>query len=165
MNEDQLVIEEWSETHPRWPELMRVVEGLHQSNWVTGKADFRLSSHMLVARREQEIIGFLRFVTQEIGTDEDRPSVLFNGTALIEAKILAFGVVEAYRKQGVGRKLQEAALRQAKELGCYQVRSHSSGQNEASHHLKLAMGFGVHPIIRGEDRRGVYFVMPLKSED
>ena len=48
-------------------------------------------------------------------------------------------------------------------MGCYQIRSHSSGDNQANHYLKLSLGYGVHPIIRGEDQRGVYFVLPLWS--
>jgi GNAT superfamily N-acetyltransferase len=81
-----------------------------------------------------------------------------------EAKILAFGVDSTHQRQGIGRALQEAALHVARTLGCYQVRSYSGGSNEANHHLKLSMGFGVHPVVRGTDTRGVYFVMPLKQE-
>ncbi len=80
---------------------------------------------------------------------------------LLEAKILAFGVLPAYRRRGIGRALQEAALSEAVRLGCYQVRSYSGGNNGENHRLKLAMGFGVHAVIRGEDREGVYFILPL----
>ena len=41
------------------------------------------------------------------------------------------------------------------------MRSHSSRNNRENHRLKLAMGFGVHPVLRGDDREGVYFMMPL----
>lgn len=119
---------------------------------------------MIVALSDSLIIGFLRFVTQIIGTDDDHEPVIFNDSALVEAKVLAFGVVEPYRNQGIGWALQEHTLRYAKQLGCYQVRSYSSGRNTANHHLKLAMGFGVHPIVRGDDTGGVYFIMPLQQE-
>jgi GNAT superfamily N-acetyltransferase len=109
------------------------------------------------------VIGFLRFVVQEIGPDDDLPSVMLEGIALLEAKILAFGVREAYRRQGIGRALQEKAIYRAEELGCHQVRSHSSGSYAENHRMKLAMGFGVHPIRRGEDERGAYFILPLRK--
>ena len=64
----------------------------------------------------------------------------------------------------IGRALQEAALRLSKELGCYQLRSHSSGDKTANHQLKLAMGFALHRIVRGEDRLGGYFIMPLRTQ-
>lgn len=157
------MIEAWETTHPRWQELLRVVETQQQWDWVHAAADIHLASHMLVAQFGAEIVGFLRFVTQEIGADEDRPLVTLDGLPLVEAKVLAFGVVEAHRRRGIGRALQEAALARARELGCYQMRSHSSGSNEANHRLKLSMGFGVHPIVRGADARGVYFIMPLRA--
>jgi ribosomal protein S18 acetylase RimI-like enzyme len=157
-----IMVEEWGETHPRWPELVEFIAGQHQTSWVNFKADFHHSSHLLVAQQGEAIMGFLRFVIQDIGPDMDCPPVTLNGVILTEAKVLAFGVDPAYRRQGIGRALQEELLRQAKQRGCHQLRSHSGGQNEANHQLKLGLGFGVHPIIRGEDTKGVYFVMPLK---
>jgi GNAT superfamily N-acetyltransferase len=154
-------IEEWPDTHPDWPALMACVQAEDQLNWVNFSAEFHRSSHMVVALWHEEVIGFLRLVTQEIGSDMDASSVLYRGEVLIEAKILAFGVKPDYRRQGIGRALQTAAIDLARRLGCYQLRSHSSGWNKANHQLKLSMGFGVHPEIRGEDRAGAYFVMPL----
>ena len=119
---------------------------------------------MLVATRRKKVVGFLRLVVQEIGADEDRPSVTFDGEPLTEAKILAFGVAPACRRQGVGRALQLAAIEHATRLGCYQVRSHSSGSNAANHRLKLSLGFGVHPIVRGQDTTGAYFILPLRRD-
>ncbi|MCC6168141.1 MAG: GNAT family N-acetyltransferase [Caldilineaceae bacterium] len=158
-----LVIEEWGPTHPRWDELLTVVAELQQTRWLTDRYDWHRSSHFLVAIRGNAITGFLRFVTQTIGPDAECGPVSLDGVALLEAKILAFGVLPVYRRQGIGRALQEACVRRAAQLNCYQVRSHSSGDNIANHQLKLAMGFGVHPIIRGDDRRGVYFVLPLRE--
>jgi GNAT superfamily N-acetyltransferase len=103
-------------------------------------------------------------VTQVIGTDADHDPILFDGTSVTEAKILAFGVDSTHQRQGIGRALQEAALRLARTLGCYQVRSCSGGSHAANHQLKLRMGFAVHPVVRDTDTRGVYFVMPLQAE-
>ena len=79
---------------------------------------------------------------------------------LTEAKIINFGVKEEYRRQGIGRALQEETLRLAKDLGCYQVRSVSRYDRAENHQLKLSMGFGVEPMER--DKPSLAFVMPLK---
>jgi GNAT superfamily N-acetyltransferase len=156
-----IYIETWQNDHPNWPVLMQCVQEEDQLDWVNFSAEFHQSSHILVALLGEEMIGFLRLVTQEIGPDMDCPPLHYEGKPLIEAKALAFGVNAAYRGQGVGGALQEAAIALAKRLGCYQLRSHSTGGHQANHHLKLSMGFGVHPVIRGEDKAGVYFIMPL----
>jgi GNAT superfamily N-acetyltransferase len=158
---DTLTIEEWELTHPRWGEILQFVEGQAQSQWVAFHADWHRSSHMLVAQHGTQLVGFLRFVTQIIGTDAEHDPITCDGKSLTEAKVLAFGVDSIHQRQGIGRALQEAALRLARTLGCYQLRSHSSGSHTANHQLKLRMGFAVHPVVRGDDTGGVYFIMPL----
>lgn len=160
--DESLQVEEWDESHARWGELRQFIAAQGQTRWAETDAEWHLSAHMLVSLRAGKITGFLRFVTQIIGIDEDHDPVMLNGILLVEAKVLAFGVAPAYRSQGIGRSLQDAAIQSAKQYGCYQLRSHSGGDNEANHHLKLSLGFGVHPVVRGDDKRGVYFVMPLK---
>ncbi len=159
---ESLMIEEWTSAHPRWTELLELVASQQQTDWVAAAYPWHRSTHMVVATHGAAIVGFLRFVTQIIGEDEELEPVMFAGQALIEAKVLAFGVLPVARRKGVGRALQERALAAAEQLGCYQVRSHSSGAQSANHQLKLAMGFGIYPIVRGDDRRGTYFIMPLR---
>lgn len=165
MSDAALVIEEWDPSHPRWPELLALIEAQGQHDWVIFLGDWHLSSHLLVARRDEVLVGFLRFVVQEIGPDADCPPIMLDGGALTEAKVLAFAVDTAHQRRGIGRALQIAGIQRARALGCYQVRSHSSGDNTANHRLKLAMGFGVHPIVRGQVTSGVYFVLPLAAHD
>jgi GNAT superfamily N-acetyltransferase len=153
--------ERWPSDHPRFDELRKVIEAEQQTHYLTFEAEWHRSSHVLVALYKTDNVGFLRFVVQEIGPDNEQPSVYLNGVALTEAKVLAFGVIEDARNRGIGRMLQQAAITWARELGCHQVRSHSAGKSQANHHLKLSMGFAVHPIIRGDDVHGVYFIMPL----
>ena len=160
-----ILIEEWPPQQARWSELLMLVNQLDQNEWFTFTTEWHLSSHVLVAQRDSEIVGFLRFVIQEIGPDTDCPPVVWKGENLREAKVIAFGVTPSQRLQGIGRRLQEALRERAQELGCYQIRSHSSGDNVENHQLKLSLGYGVHPIIRGEDRRGVYFILPLQPLD
>jgi GNAT superfamily N-acetyltransferase len=161
-NSTDITIEEWEPRHTRWLELLAIVNHLNQMDWFTFTAEWHTSSHVLVARRNSEIVGFLRFVIQDIGPEMDCPPIQWKGENLREAKVIAFGVLPDQRRQGIGRKLQEALREQAQARDCYQIRSHSSGDNLANHQLKLSLGYGVHPIIRGEDRRGVYFILPLR---
>lgn len=154
-------IEAWSPTHTRWSELSRIVANAGQASWVAFRADWHQSDHMVVALDAARIVGFLRFVVQPIGAEEDHELAMLDGVVLTEAKILAFGVVENQRGKGWGRALQTAALERARALGCYQVRSWSDGAHDANHRLKLRLGFGVYPQVRGDDRKGVYFIMPL----
>lgn len=156
-------IKTWDTTHPRWPELMQLAVAVEQDRWMTIKLDWHLSTHILVALQNDEIVGFLRFDRQEIGSDMERPLVIYNNKPLIEAKVMAFAVAEPHRNQGMGRALQNAALREAKRLGCFQLRSFSNGSKQVNHHLKISMGFGIHPHIRNDDNRGVYFVLPLQN--
>ena len=162
MNPTDIIIEEWTSEHARWSELSALVTQLDQSDWLSFTGEWHYSSHVLVAQRGSEILGFLRFVIQDIGPDTDCLPVQWKGENLREAKVIAFGVLPSQRRQGVGRTLQEALRQRAEELGCYQIRSHSSGDNLENHQLKLSLGYGVHPIIRGDDRRGVYFILPLR---
>ncbi len=159
----EVTIEEWDAQHSRWSELLDLVNQLDQSDWFTFTAEWHIHSHVLVALRGSALVGFLRFVRQEIGPDSDCPPIQFQGQTLQEAKVLAFGVHPLQRRQGIGRQLQEALRQRAQALGCYQIRSYSSGDNIANHQLKLALGYSAHPIIRDEDPRGVYFILPLRS--
>ncbi len=157
-----VLLERWPFDHPRFDELRKVARAEQQTRFLTFEAEWHHSSHVLVALREASIVGFLRFVVQEIGPDNEQASVSLNGVALTEAKVVAFGVIAEVRNQGIGRMLQQATLEWAYELGCYQVRSHSAGKSRANHHLKLSMGFAVHPIVRDDDLNGAYFIMPLR---
>jgi GNAT superfamily N-acetyltransferase len=154
-------IEEWDATHARRLELLAVIAEQGQSGWAAFSADFHRSTHMLVALEEARIAGFLRYVVQAIGPDAGCPPLALAGRILIEAKILAFGVALARRRRGIGRALQLRCIQDARERGCYQVRSHSGGDHPANHQLKLALGFGVLPIVRGDDTRGAYYILPL----
>jgi GNAT superfamily N-acetyltransferase len=157
------LIEEWSETHPRWDEFIKCIEVVapDQKPFVCGKYYKDYASYLLIALEFGEIAGFLRFAVQPIGPEAKCPSLLLNGKQLSEAKIHAFAVREASRGKGIGTELQRQAIRRAKELGCYQLASYSSYGRDANHHIKLSLGFGAQPEVHGDNQQGVYFIMPL----
>lgn len=154
-------IESWSPDHRLGGEFGAAIEEQGQTRWVTFNAAWHLSSHILMAIADESVVGFLRFVVQEIGPEYDRQPVRIDGVALTEAKILAFAVDPDHQRRGIGSRLQRAAIAAAQELGCYQVRSYSPGSNTANHALKLKLGFAASPDPRENDPDGLQFLLPL----
>ena len=159
------VVERWNDTHPRWPELMALpdVVDLHIEAKVQ---EWHLGVYTLVALADGEIAGVLRFWTQVIGLDEDRPPFVVDGDEAVEAKVVTLHVLDRFRGTGVGRDLQLAAVRWARELGCYQVRSRSAYASEGNHRLKASLGFGISPGRDTSDgsRQTAFFVLPLRVD-
>ncbi len=164
MNEQsRFSIEELTTDHPDWREFVALVNDLNQEDWAFNPYFERFSRYFLAAKQDGIIVGFLMFVVWDIGPhDRDHPPLQMYGKTLREVKILAFGVKDGYRRQGIGTALQEYAIKQAKLFGCYQVRSVSGENHPANHQLKLSMGFAVEPMER--DEKCLAFVMPLKSK-
>ena len=155
------VVEEWSPDQARWPELVQVIKAEGQGHWAFNPYFDRFARHFLVALQEDRVTGFLMFVVWPIGPhDRDHPPVKMGESMLTEAKIIAFGVQQHARRQGIGRALQIQGLNRARELGCYQVRSVSEAAYTGNHQLKIALGFAVEPMEREEPC--LAFVMPLK---
>ena len=110
------VVERWTSAHPRWPELMSLPD-VEDLDLEAKQQDWHLGIYTLVALEEKEIVGVLRFWTQVIGFDEDKPPFVVDGEPAIEAKTVTFHVLDAYRQRGIGRNLQLAAVQCARELG------------------------------------------------
>lgn len=153
--ESEFVILEVFEDSYLWQQVWPVVESLSQQRYVQVRAGHFRSSHLLAALVKGQPVGFLRFVVQRLGEDEGRPSIVFRDQTLYEAKIIAFGVLPEERNRGIGRSLQQEAMRRAEALNCCQVRSRSDYGNDANYHLKLSLGFGIQPSLEDDS---VYFV-------
>jgi GNAT superfamily N-acetyltransferase len=163
MNNKQIIIEEWTADHTNWLELKKVIDDLAQTEWVAFQADWHLSSHMLVATQPQTVVGYLRYVVQPIGVEEDEPAVVFDGQPLLEGKVIAFGVRVENRRRGIGRQLQTRLIDDCKAKGCFQIRSHSGAENIENHALKLSLGYAMHPLVRERGKSGAYFLLPLRG--
>ncbi len=158
----RFTIEELTTDHPDWQEFVTLVNDLNQEGWAFNPYFERFSRYFLAAKQDGMIVGFLMFVIWDIGPhDRGHPAIEMHGKTLKEAKILAFGVREGYRRQGIGTALQEYTIQQAKLFDCYQVRSVSGEKYPENHYLKLSIGFAVEPMER--DEKCLAFVMPLKS--
>ena len=160
--QSRLSIEELTAYHQDWQDFVALVNDLNQEGWAFNPYFEQFSRYFLAAKQDGIIVGFLMFVVWDIGPhDRDHPPIQIHGKTLKEAKILAFGVKEGYRRQGIGTALQAYAIKQAKLFDCYQVRSVSGENHPENHLLKLSMGFAVEPMER--DEQCLAFVMPLKS--
>ena len=154
------LVRELTPSDSDWHEYVAMIEAEGQSQWAFAPHFEPFSRHYVMAKQDGRVVGFLMYVVWEIGPhDRDHPPVVLNGQKLTEAKILAFGVREAYRRRGIGRALQEHTLRRARALGCHQVRSVSDADHPQNQRLKLAMGFAVEPMER--DQPTLAFIMPL----
>ncbi len=159
----QVSIQEWRESTEGWGDLASLVESLDQTRWVFNSYfDWHLGRHLYVAVANDKPVGFILVIIQYIGDDEQHDRIELDGSYLTEAKVLAFGVPPELRGNGIGRKLQIFAMREALQQGCYQFRSRSDGDAVENHILKTKMGFAIHPAARGKDTKSVFFVMPLK---
>ena len=84
-----------------WEQYVDVISGEDQVQWAFNETDERSSRHFVMAKQDGCIVGFIVYVVQEIGRSCTSP-LMVNGGALTEAKIIAFGVQEAYRRQALG---------------------------------------------------------------
>ena len=153
-------IVEVDQGHRIWNALLEVAPSIDEPivRQLNLELDWAKSNHILVAISDEQPVGVLRFVTQRLGEDEERPPIVFKGETLIEGKVISFGVVPEYRNQGIGRALQEKAVELAREKGCYQLRSRSWYHSQANFHLKMSMGSGIQPSLQDDS---VYFVIVL----
>jgi ribosomal protein S18 acetylase RimI-like enzyme len=157
-----ITISEWHKDNTRWSELEKCIQELGQKRWFDTRCDFHLSETVIVAHTPQNVIGFLRYVVQEIGPDNELPSRKLGNEVLREGKILAYGVLPSHRNRGIGTALLAQACLVGKLAELFQLRAHSSGDHQAAHRVLMRAGFGIHPIDRNDDLEGGYFVKPLR---
>lgn len=126
--------------------------------------EWHLGIYTLVALEDAQIVGVLRFWTQVIGVDEDKPPLIVDGEPAVEAKIVTFYVLDEFRRRGIGRSLELAAVSWARDLGCYQVRTRSAYSRTGNHGLKASLGFGISPGRNRPDEPvdTAFFVLPLR---
>ena len=156
------VIQELTPDDRDWAEYVEVINGEGQARWAFDAHFESFPRHFVMAKQNGRVVGFLMYVVWDIGpNDRGQRALMVDGRPLTEAKIIASGVKKEYRRQGIGRALQEHTLHRAKALGCYQVRSVSDGNHPENHRLKLAMGFAVEPMER--DQPTLAFIMPLRT--
>lgn len=165
MNEAGFLIENWDTAHPRYADFIDCVNASAEEQMVFLQGSYFQDHpcHLLVALQQNVVVGFLQFAVMPIGPEAHCPPLALDGQSLMEAKIHAFGVRPEARGRGIGRALQKQAIRQARQLGCYQLASQSSYEREANYHVKLSLGFAVQPERNSDNEYSVFFIMPLRA--
>lgn len=151
---------EVDQSHILWNDLFDLALTIDKRNrnWLVDCPDHFISSHNLVAIENKNLLGFLRFSVQRLGKRERKPLIVIDNQILIEAYVETFGVSVKYRRQGIGRALQNEAMKRAKEKGCFQLRSESYYKAVENYRLKVSMGFSICPNFKTES---VYFIRVL----
>jgi ribosomal protein S18 acetylase RimI-like enzyme len=87
--------------------------------------------------------GYAQFIAEDdghlVGWCDALPGLVSSGTAHIGH--LGMGVLEAYRKRGIGRRLAEATIKRARELGFEKIELNVYSSNAAAIALYRKLGF------------------------
>ncbi|MEM8863392.1 MAG: GNAT family N-acetyltransferase, partial [Chloroflexota bacterium] len=162
-NEAAYKIEFWEEKHPHWEKLKALSASLGDSKYVFIDDDPVPFYAAVALNEDNDIIGYHVFLVQPIGPEMGTSEIKDrHGNTLTEAKIRALHVLEPFRNQGIGTKLQLLTLEKGAELGAFQVRSRSNISKVENYVIKIKLGFACHPDLRtykdGTTADGVYWV-------
>lgn len=139
-----------------------VAEQLNQARYIPAREAYAEQSILLGAFTHNQCVGFLRFLILTIGRDQQRPPILdARGNPLREGYVEAFGVLSAYRRQGIGQALQEHAIAYCRKQQCYQIRSRNPVSSVENYALKLKMGYAIHP---SHENDSYYFIKTLQPD-
>ncbi len=131
-----------------WPLAIRHLDETDNLRWIQRNGEIRPDIIVIVALRENTILGHISLIKQEITVPGEPAQVLkMRGEALWETFVQTFHVDEGARNQGIGTALQEAAVKKTRDLRFYQIRSWSSLDKEANYAVKLRLGFSFHPAV------------------
>ena len=156
--------------HPLWARFAAHLHRVNQARMVLDDDDRPKEPFLcLVAVDGQEVVGSLGLREQGITIPPtewsggvEKPLLDAAGDPVRETFVMSFFVEAPYRRRGIGRALQEAAVAWTRERGCAQMRSWSSLDRPENYTLKLSMGFAMHPSVHdaagGFQVSGVYFV-------
>lgn len=163
MTKQSFHIEFWEEDHPRWHELKALSASLGDSKYVFIDDDPVPFFASIALSEDNAIIGYHVFLIQPIGPEMGTSEIKDRyGSVLTEAKIRGLHVLEPFRNQGIGTKLQTLTLEKAAKLGAFQVRSRSELDKVENYAIKIKLGFSCHPDLRrfkdGTTEEGVYWV-------
>lgn len=154
-------------SHPLWPQAYRHLQATDCWRWVS--KDDCLGDHMiiLIAVVAEDVVGHISLKHQQLEMPTMPVSpVLYKNETVWETFVQTFYVIEAWRRKGVGKRLQEEAMVVSREKGCWQMRSWSSCDKGDNYQLKLALGFAFCPAKmevnkEGQKIAGGYFVCRL----
>lgn len=125
--------------------LLHVADQRDQARYIAVHAPHIDESPLLGAFAAEQCVGFLRLVIQVLGREYARTPIVVADEALQEGYVAAFGVVPAYRRRGIGQRLQARTIKLCRERGCYQSRSRSPIARVENDALKLKLDYAIQP--------------------
>lgn len=140
--------------------LVQTADQLDQAKYIAAPMPHSDESLLLGAFLEEQCVGFLRLLIQVIGREYVRSPIVVAGKPLREGYVEAFGVLAAYRRRGIGQRLQERAIELCRERGCYQIRSRSPITSVENYTLKLKLGYAIQP---SHENDSYYFIKTLSQ--
>lgn len=153
--------------NPQWAELLAHLERTGNLRHVSEGQDIKQHLFFLGAIVGKQVVGHISLEKQVLSVPSQPPTAMsLGGKVLWESYVQTFSVEEAYRRQGIGTALQQAAVELSREEGCYQMRSWSSLDKDANYALKFGLGFtfcpGIFTVPRtGEQIPGGWFIKKL----
>jgi ribosomal protein S18 acetylase RimI-like enzyme len=141
-------------------DLVQAADHLAQARYIAAPAPHSDESLLLGAFGDEQCVGFLRLLIQVLGREYARPPIVVAGKPLREGYVEAFGVLPAYRRRGIGQRLQERAIALCCERGCYQIRSRSPITSVENYALKLKLGYAIQP---SHENDSYYFIKTLSQ--
>lgn len=139
--------------------VLDLADQLNQRKYLERRYHHAREQLVLAALDVEHVEGFLLLLVQVIGGEEGRPPIMRNDRPLMEGYVNAFGVDPVRRRRGIGRALQEAAIRHCEAAGCYQIRSRSPVTAVENYALKLAMGYTIQP---SNENDSYYFIKRIE---
>lgn len=155
----QVAISEVEQHTPAYAALLVLGEQLNQATYLAAREPYIERSVLLGAFHQQQCLGLLRLVLQVIGSEHSRTPIVVAGRPLREGYVEAFGVAPAYRRQGIGQRLQQHAIALCRQEQCYQIRSRSPISSVENYALKLKLGYAIQPSHANDS---YYFIKTLR---
>jgi len=131
------------EHHAQWDTSIQLMEEPYPMDWFLeciGEESLH-SSTIYVARKEDKVVGFMRFYLWET-----------NSTVSGKRKMLTrddIGVDESLRNQGIGQEMMGKLRDLAKGWGCESIRLYVDAENESAYQYYRKCGFHVRNIGMG----------------
>lgn len=153
-------IEQVDPGRPLWDKVRRHLEKSGDWQWINDDGALKDGIIVLAAVAGGKAVGSISLSIQPVANLGKAEKDL----KLVESFVMTFSVEPEWRRRGIGRALQLAALEASRKKGCWQMRSWSSIDKTTNYLLKLGLGFCFCPAAEHHGNKkieGGYFVHRL----
>jgi len=159
-DDHRLDVAEVTATDGRFSDVLQLAATvLNQDRYLLKQIEHAQESHIVGAFDQEQCVGFLRFVIQELGRDAGCTTIVHGSAPLREGFVEAFGVEPSRRRSGIGTQLQTFAADYCRHAGCHRMRSLSPAASTENYALKIRAGYTLHP---SSENDSYYFAKLLR---